>query len=737
MSCASCVTKIEKVLNKTDGIESAVINFAVEKLTIEYDEMRINPEQLQNIVASVGNHRLVIDTKEMGEKEEEHGGHHDHAKMMARKDLKKLKVKIIFGAMLAGLSLIFSFMYVLPYEMAYSGELLAFLVVTPVIFWIGKDFYINTWHDFKRFSFGMDSLIGIGTGTAYLYSTVVLFFPQLLGNAEKLDVYFDTAAIIIVLVLLGRYLEARAKAGTGEAIKRLIGMQSKTARVFRGGKEETILIDDVGIGDIILVRAGEKIPVDGEIIEGSSTVDESMVTGESFPVEKKVGDEVIGATINQAGLIKIKATKIGKESMLNQIIKLVEEAQGSKAPIQRLADLVASYFVPAVILIAILSFSVWFLFGPSFAFALIIAVSILIIACPCALGLATPTAVMVGTGKGAERGILFKSAESLERLHKASTFIFDKTGTITEGHPRVLKINTIGDMSEQDVLRFAATLGNASLHPLSIAVVEHAEAAHISFEDLSDFEEVTGRGVKGKIRGSEFYLGNRKFMAESGIPTFDNIEKEIQSWENEGHTVLFLGKEGNLAGILGIMDPIKEGSRQVVRELEKMGREVIMITGDNPRTAKAVASAVGIEKVLSEVLPADKDDEVRKIKKEGKIVVMVGDGINDAPALAQADIGIAIGTGTDVAIEASDVTLISGDLRGVITAVKLSRSTISIIKQNLFWAFFYNSALIPVAAGVLFPFFGILINPIFAAGAMAFSSLSVILNSLRLKRFKT
>lgn len=711
MHCASCAVSIEKTLKKQKGVLEANVNFVSEKAAVEYNPKEITLQELSQVVSSLGNYSLII--------ESDHGA-------MQEKGLRALRNKVIWGALLSVIILIGSFGKVFP--------ILLFILATPVVVWVGKGFFQGLWHDLKRLRFGMDSLIALGAGAAYVYSTALTFLPGFFERAGMDEVYFDTAAVIITLILLGRYLEVKTKAGTGRAIEKLMGLQVKTALVVRGGKEKEIPVEEVKVEDVVIVRAGEKVPVDGTIIEGHTTIDQSMITGESVPVEKKAGDKVIGTTLNQAGTIKFRATKVGQETALQQIIKLVEEAQGSKAPVQRLADLVAGYFVPAITLIAFLAFGGWLLAGANFAFALILAVSVLVIACPCALGLATPTAVMAGTGKGAEKGILFKDAQSLEQLHKVDTVILDKTGTLTEGKPQVSKIDSFGRFIKDDILKLAATLGKTSLHPLSQAVVKKAKEKGLQLGETSEFKEVSGRGVRGKIDRAQFYLGNRKFIAESGVPTFNHIEKEIQKWEEQGNTLLFLAKEKELIGIIGIADPIKKGSKQTVRDLEKMGMEVMMITGDNLRTAKAVASQVGIEKVLAEVLPKDKDDKVKKIRAEEKIVTMVGDGINDAPALAQADIGVAIGAGADVALEASDVTLMSGDLRGLVSAIKLSKKTMKIIKQNLFWAFFYNASLVPVAAGVLYPVFGILINPMFAAGAMAFSSVSVILNSLRLKR---
>ncbi|MBA7686557.1 Copper-transporting P-type ATPase [subsurface metagenome] len=564
--------------------------------------------------------------------------------------------------------------------------------------------------------------------------------------------YFDTAAVIIGLILLGRYFEARARGRTSEAIKKLIGMQPKTARVSRDGKELEISVEDVQVGDIVLVRPGERIPVDGVVHQGYSSVDESMITGESIPVEKKAGDQVIGSTINKTGSFEFEATKVGKDTALARIVRMVEEAQGSKAPIQRLADVIASYFVPIVVGIAVATFFVWYFTGPSPAltFGLLNFVAVLIIACPCALGLATPTAIMVGTGKGAENGILVRNAEALERSHKIETILLDKTGTLTKGEPKVTDIITIPSFTQEKVIQLAASAERGSEHPLGEAIVRAAIERNVELLTVSDFNAIPGQGVSALVKGKRLFLGNLGLVKDRGL-SLSGLEEEANILWEQGKTVMFLGLDGQVVGAIAVADTLKPNAKEAVRALHKMGIEVVMITGDNQRTAEAIAREVGIDRALTEVLPENKAQEVKRLQQEGKVVAMVGDGINDAPALAQADIGIAIGTGTDVAMETGDITLISGDLAGIVTAIALSKRTMRTIKQNLFWAFAYNSALIPIAAGVLFFVFGqtgvpsglrfILgefgfLNPILAAGAMAVSSITVVANSLRLRRFK-
>jgi Cu+-exporting ATPase len=584
----------------------------------------------------------------------------------------------------------------------------------------------------------MNTLIAVGTMAAYLYSVAATLFPSFFQKAGIAPAaYFDTSAFIIALILFGRVLEARAKGQTSEAIKKLMGLQPKTARIARDGSETDIPIEEVQVGDLIIVRPGERIPVDGIVEEGRSSVDESMITGESMPLRKAPGDEVIGATLNKTGSFRFRATKVGKDTALAQIIKLVQDAQGSKAPIQRLADVISGYFVPVVITLAIATFIIWFDFGPSpsLTFALLNFVAVLIIACPCALGLATPTAVMVGTGKGAEHGILIKGGESLETIHKVDTILIDKTGTLTKGEPELTDIVPSPSFSEDELLGLAAAAEKRSEHPLGEAILKEAQAKNVPIEEAEDFRAIEGHGVEARTNGRKVILGNVKLMGEEGID-ISAWEKKAEELSAEGKTVIYAAVEGKAAGLLAVADTLKENSAEAVEKLKKLGLDVVMLTGDHPRTAEAISRKAGIEKVISEVLPEDKVHEIKKIQGTGRKVAMVGDGINDAPALAQADVGISIGTGTDVAMEASDITLIRGDLRAVVSAIELSKKTIKVIKQNLFWAFFYNVVGIPVAAGILYPFFHILLNPIIASAAMAFSSVSVVSNSLRLRRVK-
>ncbi len=732
MHCASCVRLIEKAVGKVPGVESCNVNLASEKATVDFNENQVSDEQIASAVSSVG--YKVVDNQDKGSDEEAE-------KREKQKELNDLKKKVFLSLFLGGLLVWGSF----PMIMDTAPQLLRnffvqLLLATPVQFWAGLPFYRATIPALRNRTANMDTLVALGTTVAYIYSAFVTFFPQVIKQIGiEPEPYFDVAAIIIGLILLGRFFEARAKMGTSEAIKKLIGLQAKTARVIRGGKEIDILIEQVMVGDTVRVRPGEKIPVDGVILEGESAIDESMITGESVPVDKKKGDLVVGATLNKTGSFTYKATKVGKDTMLSQIIKLVEEAQGSKAPIQRIADLISSYFVPIVIMLAIFTFIVWYVFGPlpSFLFAMLNSIAVLIIACPCAMGLATPTAIMVGTGIGAEHGILIKDAESLEIAHKVKTIIFDKTGTLTKGKPEVTDIvqNPNSKFQKGDVLKLAASLEKGSEHSLAEPIVKKAEDTRIKLEKVVGFRAVPGFGVEGKIGKNQVVFGNRKLMSKEKI-SYETYEKEIEKLETQGKTVMMLGVNKNLIGLIAVADTIKETAKNGVAELVKMGIEPVMITGDNQRTAQAIASQVGIKRVLAEVLPDQKEAEVRKIQQEGKVVAMVGDGINDAPALAAADVGIAMGSGTDVAIEAGDITLVNKDLATIASAIKLSKKTMRTIKMNLVWAFGYNILLIPVAMGVLYPFSGILLNPIFASAAMALSSISVVTNSLLLKKAK-
>lgn len=654
---------------------------------------------------------------------------------------KKLLQKLVVGAFLA-IIIMLSSMNLIPGLSLLSIKIryiIIFILACPVQIWVGSQFYNGLVVVFKYRTADMNTLVAVGTLSAFIYSTFVTFFPDFfIKFGIEPHIYFDTAAVIIVLILLGRFFEAKSKSRASSAIKKLLKLRALKATVIRDGKEEEIDVDDVAVGDIILVKPGEKIPVDGAIIEGDSAVNESMATGESIPVDKKPGDEVIGSTINLTGFLKFRATRVGKDTFLSQIIRLVEEAQASKAPIQRLADKVASYFVPAVILIALVTFTVWLIWGPkpSITFALVNFVSVLIIACPCALGLATPTAIIVGTGRGAENGILIKDAQSLELAHRLNIIVFDKTGTLTRGEPEVSEIivkkGSLINTSEQ-LLYIAASSELYSEHPLGKAIVKKAKDSGLKLKEPQEFMSIAGKGIRAKVDDREILKGNLKLMMENKVP-LGNLEEEEQKLSEMGLTPVFVSVDNKPAGIIAFADALKNNAKDVVLRLKKLGLEVVMLTGDNRNTALAIGRRAGIDKVISEVLPGKKAEEIKKLQKGGKIVAMVGDGINDAPALAQSDIGIAIGTGTDVAMESSQITLIKGDLYGVLKAIILSRNTVRIIRQNLFWAFFYNIILIPVAAGVLYPFFGILVSPIFAAAAMAFSSISVVSNSLRLRR---
>ena len=724
MHCASCVRVTERALKKTPGVSNAVVNLATQKASVTFDSDICKPNDLADSVAKTG-YVLNIDASEEDIQKEKN------------RQMQNLRNKVVVSLGLGVLILWGSFPGLMDTAPGFLRNFyIQLILATPVQFWAGLEFYRATIPALKNRTANMDTLVVLGTTVAYSYSVFVTFFPKIIMElGMEIMPYFDVTVIVIGLILLGRYFEVKAKAGTSMAIKKLIGLQAKTARVIRGEKEVDISIEMVMAGDVIRVRPGEKIPVDGQILSGESSIDESMITGESLPVEKKKGDIVVGSTINKLGTFTYRATRIGADTMLAQIVKLVEEAQGSKAPIQRLADVVSSYFVPIVMMLAFLTFGLWYIFGPqpTFLFAMLNTVAVLIIACPCAMGLATPTAIMVGTGKGAQNGILIRDAQSLETANKINTVVFDKTGTLTKGKPEVTDIISVANLSENEIISMAGSIEKGSEHSLADAIVNEAIIRKVRLDSVSKFKAISGYGVEGYIGKKHVKLGNRKLMNRESI-LYKEVDKKIGELESEGKTVMMIVSDKKLVGIIAVADTVKDSARNGIEELQKKGIEVIMITGDNSRTATAIANILGISRVLSEVLPEEKESEIRKLQAEGKIVAMVGDGINDAPALAAADIGIAMGTGTDVAIEAADITLINKDLRSVVAAIDLSHKTMRTIKLNLFWAFGYNVVLIPVAMGVLFPFFGILLSPIFASVAMASSSISVVSNSLLLNR---
>ena len=737
MSCASCASSIEEAISNVPGVESCNVNFGAEQAAIKYNPRRTSIEDIQDAVEEAGYSSYSLQEQEMVT------GEDDAEKAARQAESRELIRKIIVGGIISIILIIGSLPMMTGLELPFipawlHNAWLQLILTAPVQFWCGYRFYIGMWKAFKRHAATMDTLIALGTSAAFFYSLFATIFPDFFLNQGLMpEVYYETAAVVITLILLGQWLENRAKGQTSEAIRKLMGLQAKDARVIRDGREIDVPINEVQIGDTILVRPGEKIPVDGEITKGSSTIDEAMVTGESIPVKKQPGDEVIGATINKTGSFQFRATRVGTDTVLAQIVKLVQDAQGSKAPIQRLADQVTGWFVPVVIAIAIATFVLWFIVMGNVSLALITTVGVLIIACPCALGLATPTSVMVGTGKGAENGILIKGAESLELAHKLQTIVLDKTGTITQGKPTVTNYQTVrgtGNNAELKLLRLVAAVERNSEHPLAEAVVRYAQSQNIQPAEAEDFEAVAGSGVQGTVSGHLIQIGTQRWMSELGIRS-DELQKQKDIWEAEAKTVVLIAVDKELQGIMGIADAVKPSSNAAVRALRNLNLEVVMLTGDNQKTAEAIARQVGIVRVEAEVRPDQKAAKVKELQQEGKIVAMVGDGINDAPALAQADVGIAIGTGTDVAIAASDITLISGELQGIVTAIELSKATISNIRQNLFFAFIYNVLGIPIAAGILFPFFGWLLNPIIAGGAMAFSSVSVVTNALRLRNF--
>jgi len=729
MNCAACASRVEKSISRVRGVSRANVNFANSKAFVEYTPSVTDREDIKKAVEKAG----------YGVGEELAGEEKENVHEEQVRKFNQLKVKLAAGILLAVVIFLGSAPEWFPWVPSFlNNYFVLWALATPVQFWIGWPFYKGTWNALKHKAADMNTLIAVGSSAAYLYSAAAFLFPSFfVSGGLKPQVYFDTSSMIIVIIILGRMLEARAKKQTSEAVRKLMDLKPKTARVIRDGKRIDLPVDQVREGEEIQIRPGERVPVDGIVVHGSSTVDESMITGESLPVIKKKGDEVIGATINKTGSFRFKATKVGRDTALAQIIKMVQQAQGSKAPIQRLADVVAGYFVSIVLGIAGVTFGVWAVFGPepAMTFAVLNFVAVLIIACPCAMGLATPTAIMVGTGKGAENGVLIKGGETLETAYKINTIVFDKTGTITKGKPEVKDVIPASPVSEKKLLFYAASAELSSEHPLGEALIKEAEKKKIFLSHPNEFQAFEALGIEAEVEGKKVLLGTKKFLRERDI-NLDELEDQAVNLAAQGKTLVFTAVDGKALGLISVADSLKSDARESIKKLKERGMEVVMVTGDHQKTAQAVAHKAGIEKVISEVRPEDKVKTIQTLQKQGKKVAMVGDGINDAPALAQADIGIAIGSGTDVAKEASDVTLIKGGLGGVLHAVELSQKTIRTIKQNLFWAFFYNSVGIPIAAGVLYPFFGILLSPIIAAAAMTFSSVSVVLNSLRLKNTK-
>lgn len=732
MTCAACAKAVERVTQKLEGVTDANVNYATEKLMISYEPSKLKLSDIKRAVEKAGYKAILEETSVDADQERK------------QKEISQLWKRFLISSLFTVPLLYISMGHMIGFPL----PTLISPMINPIIFALtqlaltlpvvalGNKFYSVGFKALFRKSPNMDSLIAIGTSAAFLYGlfAVVKIFQGHHDYAHHL--YFESAAVIITLITLGKYLESFSKGKTSEAIKKLMGLAPQTATIIKDEKEVEISIEEVETGDIIVVKPGEKMPVDGEVVEGITYVDESMLTGESIPVEKNVGDKIIGASINKNGTIRYRATKVGKDTVLAQIIKLVEDAQGSKAPIAKLADIISGYFVPIVIILAVISGLSWYLMGgESLIFSLTIFISVLVIACPCALGLATPTAIMVGTGKGAEHGVLIKSGIALETAHKIKTIVFDKTGTITEGKPKVTDIIALKGLTENDLLQLSASAEKGSEHPLGEAIVREAEEKQIPLKKLEFFRAIPGQGIEVKIDNQEFFLGNKKLMLEKKV-SLEALDEVSNNLAKEGKTPMYIAIDGSMAGIIAVADTVKASSKRAIEKLHEMGIEVAMITGDNKRTAQAIARQVGIDRILAEVLPQDKAHEVKKLQEDGKRVAMVGDGINDAPALAQADIGIAIGSGTDIAMESADIVLMRSDLMDVPTAIELSRKTIKNIKENLFWAFAYNTLGIPIAMGVLHIFGGPLLDPMIAGAAMSLSSVSVLANALRLKRFK-
>lgn len=738
MTCGACAARIEKNLNRAAGVRDANVNFATNRATVTYNPSRTDRAGLIEVIENSG---YSVPTPPGAKSTESSVADQDWEQVERDREVGELRRKLIVAVVCSIPVVIIGMSHT-----AFTGSAwLQLALSTPVMVYSGRQFFAGAWNALCHRAADMNTLVALGTGAAYLFSVIATVAPGLViapgqhpaGHTHQ-AVYFEAAALIITLILLGKMLEARARARTGDAIRGLVGLQARTARVVRDGQETDIPVEQVAPGDLVLVRPGEKIPVDGVVRDGGSAVDESMLTGESLPVEKQAGDTVFGATINRTGAFRFEATRVGKETVLQQIIKLVQQAQGSKAPIQRLADVISGFFVPIVVCIAIAAFVAWFdlsLPGVRLQQALVAFVSVLIIACPCALGLATPTAIMVGTGKGASSGILIKGGESLENAHRIDTVVMDKTGTVTKGKPEVTAIVPAEGFDEEVLLRITAAAERASEHPLGEAIVAAALARNLELSDATDFKSFTGRGLRATVEGRAVLVGNVRLLEENGTDA-STLQSEVNRLSGEGQTPVLVAVDGKAAGVVAVADTVKENSREAIEQMKLTGLRVVMLTGDNPRTAEAIARQVGIEEVHAEVLPDHKANEVKRLQESGRVVAMVGDGINDAPALAQADVGIAIGTGTDIAMAASDITLIRGDLRGVLSAIRLSRATMTTIRRNLFFAFVYNTLGIPIAAGALYPLWHITLSPVFASAAMALSSVSVLTNSLRLRGFK-
>lgn len=762
MTCAACASRIERVLNRQPGIESANVNFATARATVAFDPNQTDVQRIAQTVEDAG-YGVILPKPQPA-------GHSHHSSTADETDIedeiekahaaeyRDVLRRFLVAAVLSVPVLVLAMAHG---KIDFPGmNAVQLLLTAPVVLYSGASFYKSAWAAFRHRAADMNTLIAVGTGAAFIYSTLATLFPQLFAGAfgdpkhagmagmegmegmegaGNIPVYFEAASVIIALVLLGRLLEARAKGRTNDAIRRLMGLQARTARVVRDGVEVDIPVEQVAVGDILVVRPGEKIAVDGVITEGASAVDEAMLTGESMPVEKKPGDEVFGATINKTGAFQFRATKVGKDTALAQIVRMVKEAQASKAPIARLADVISGIFTPVVLSIAVATFVAWYIFAPvetRFTLAFVNFVSVLIIACPCALGLATPTAILVGTGKGAENGVLIKGGAALERAHEIKTVVLDKTGTVTQGRPEVTNIVTFPGIAEEELLRIVASAERGSEHPLGEALVRAAQARNLELSQATGFRAIAGHGIEATVDGHRVVVGSKKLLEERGM-IWSLMDDQMRMYAKEGKTYIAAAIDGSISGLFAIADPVKKESYEAVALLKRLGLELVLLTGDNRYVAEAVAKQVGIDRTLPEVLPDGKASEIKRLQAEGKIVAMVGDGINDAPALARADVGIAIGTGTDIAMEASDITLIRGDLRGVVTAIALSRATIRTVKQNLFWAFIYNAIGIPLAAGVLYPWTGWLLSPVIASVAMSLSSVSVVTNSLRLRGFRS